>query len=34
VIIALFMMRVSRADLAGADPALVLPSDATSPNAV
>jgi EmrB/QacA subfamily drug resistance transporter len=32
VIIALFMMRVSRADLAGADPAPVPPGDATSPN--
>jgi len=32
VIIALFMMRVSRADLAGTDPAPVPPSDATSPN--
>ena len=32
VIIALFMMRASRADLAGTDPAPVPPSDATSPN--
>ena len=32
VIIALFMMRVTRADLAGTDPAPVPPSGATSPN--
>ena len=32
VIIALFMMRASRADLAGTDPAPVPPGDATSPN--
>ena len=33
VIITMFMIRVSRQDLSGADPALVPPSDATSPSA-